>query len=272
MRRLTALALGFVVFNTAVAEEQKAEIKLFVVEDKIDEARKQIDREFKPDGPTRHEIYFFDTPALGLYKNPAGPVILRARKKGTDNPQSTVKLRRDKPDLDLEKKLAEIRPKLEFEIEPEAIVGRDELPGISYSLDAKWQKPLSELEGASPKISEWFSPEQKEFLEAAGIRVDWGALNVFGRIDAEVWDWKEEDKRVDAKVTTELWPLGDKRIFELSCKKKGGDVARHKENFAAFFKEKNIPAAENPPSKTKQALDYFSTKTTSRPTPTAAKN
>ena len=266
------LAFGFAVFTTALAQElKKNEIKLFVVEDKIDEARKQIDKEFKPEGPSRHEIYFFDTAALGLYGNADGPVILRARKKGKDSPQSTVKLRREKRDPELEKKLTEIRPKLEFEIEPEAIVGRNEPPGISYSVDAESGKPLSELEGASGEtISGWFSAGQKKFLEAAGIKIDWCDLRVFGRIDADVWDWKEKDAPVDAKVTAELWPLGDKRIFELSCKKPGDDLAKQKENFAAFFKEKNISAADDPASKTKQALDYFSTKTSSQPKPTAA--
>lgn len=259
---MTAWALGFALLTTALAEEPKGEIKLFVVEDRIDEAKKEIDEEFKPTGPVRHEIYFFDTTALGLYENAAGPVILRARKKGKDKPQSTVKLRRDKRDPDLEKKLAEISPKLE--IEAEEIVGKNEAPGISYALDAKWEKSLSELEGATGQtISEWFSPDQKKFLEAAGIKVDWGDLKVFGRIDADVWEWEEKDKRVDTEVTAELWPLGEKRIYELSCKKKGGNLAKHKEDFAAFFKEKKIPAADNPPSKTKQALDYFSRKTTS---------
>ncbi|HYJ05215.1 MAG TPA: hypothetical protein VEX43_08775, partial [Chthoniobacterales bacterium] len=124
--------------------------------------------------------------------------------------------------------------------------------------------------GASGEtISGWFSADQKKFLQAAGIKVDWGGLRVFGRIDADVWDWKEKDARVDAKVTAELWPLGDKRIFELSCKKPG-DLDKQKENFAAFFKEKNISAADDPASKTKQALDYFSTKTSSQPKPKAA--
>ena len=253
------LAFSFVLPATALAEEEKSEIKLFVVEDKIDEARKQIDKEFKPEGPTRHEIYFFDTAALGLYENAAGPVILRARQKGDKDPQSTVKLRREKRDADLEKKLAAIG--LKIEREPEAIVGKNEPPGISYAVDAKPGRELSELEGASgQKISEWFSPDQKKFLEAAGIKVEWDNLKVFGRIDADVSEWEEKDKRVDTEVTAEVWPLGEKRIYELSCKKKGGDLAKQKEDFAAFFKEKNIQAAENPPSKTKQALDYFSKK------------
>ena len=261
---MTALALSFAVFTPAQAEEPKAEIKLFVAEDKIDEAKKQIDKEFKPKGPTPHQIYFFDTATLGLYENAAGPVILRARKKGTKDPQSTVKLRRDKRDPDLEEKLAAISPKLE--IETEAIIGKKDPPGISYALDAKWEKSLSELDTATgQKISEWFSPEQKKFLEAAGIKVDWGDLKAFGRIDAEMWEWEETDKRVDTDVTVELWRLGEKRIFELSCKKPSEDLATQKENFAAFFKEKNIPAAEDPPSKTKQALDHFAKKPTSQP-------
>jgi hypothetical protein len=265
------VALCIVLLSSASAPAQtlEAEIKLFVVENKIDDARKQIEKEFKPAGPIRHEIYFFDTAGLELYENAAGPVILRARQKGSKDPQSTVKLRRDKRDPDLEKKLAEISPKLE--IEAEAIIGKNEAPGISYALDAKWEKSLSELEGATgQKISEWFSPDQKKFLEAAGIKVDWGDLKVFGRIDADVWEWEEKDKRVDTAITAELWPLGEKRIYELSCKKKGGDLAKQKDDFAAFFEEKKIPAADNPPSKTKQALDYFSRKTTSQPNATAA--
>ncbi|HYJ03970.1 MAG TPA: hypothetical protein VEX43_02480, partial [Chthoniobacterales bacterium] len=191
-RPVAVLAFGFAAFTTALAQElKKGEIKLFVVEDKIDEARKQIDKEFKPEGPIRHQIYFFDTAALVLYGNADGPVILRARKKGTETPQSTVKLRREKRDPDLEKKLAAAG--LKFEIEPEAIVGKKEPPGFSYSVDADPGRPLCELDGASGEtISGWFSADQKKFLQAAGIKVDWGGLRVFGRIDADVWDWKEK--------------------------------------------------------------------------------
>ena len=264
-----ALSFALLGYANAAAKEPEAEIKLFVVEEKIDEARKQIEKEFKPAAAKKHQIYFFDTAALGLYEDKQGPVILRARQK-TKEPQSTVKLRRDKRDPDLEKKLAEISPKLE--IEAEAIVGKKGPPGISYALDAKWEdKTLSKLEGATGHtISEWFSADQKKFLEAAGINVDWDNLKVFGRIDADVWEWEEQDKRVETDVTVELWQLGDKRILELSCKKSGGDPPKQKENFAAFFKEKNIPAAENPPSKTKKALDYFARKTTPQPKPAAA--
>lgn len=254
---------------TLLAEEPKAEIKLFVVEDNIVATQKQIASEFNPAGPTKHQIYFFDTAALGFYQNAAGPVILRARQKGTKDPQSTVKFRRDKRDPDLEKALTEISSKVE--IEEEAIIGKDGPAGFSYALDAKWKNALSELEGATgQKISEWFSADQKKFLEAAGIKVEWDDLKVFGRIDAEVWEWEEKDRRVATEVTMELWQLGDKRILELSCKKSGGGLARQKEDFAAFFKEKKIQAAENPPSKTKQALDHFSGKKTSYlPSPAA---
>lgn len=259
-----ALAFGFALSTTAFAEEPKSEIKLFVDDDEIEAAQKQIAREFNLTQPTKYKIYFFDTAALGLYGNAAGPVILRARQKGEKDPQSTVKFRREKRDPDLEKTLSDNR--LKFEIETEAIVGKEGPAGISYALDAKWKDPLSKLEGATgEKINEWFSADQKKFLEAAGIKVEWSDLKVFGRIDADVWEWEEPDKRVATDVTAELWQLGHKRIFELSCKKPGGDLAKQKEDFAAFFKEKKIQAAQNPPSKTKQALDHFAGKKTSKP-------
>ena len=268
--RLLALGLAVLSFENARAKEPEAEIKLFVGEGKIDEALKQIKKDFSLGAPKKHEIYFFDTAALSLYENGAGPVILRARKKDDDEPQSTVKLRRDKRDPKLEKKLGEISPK--FEIQMEWIAGRKGPPGISYALDAKWEnQPLSNLEGASSQtISGWFTPKQKEFLEAAGVKVEWGDLEVFGRVDADVWQWEEKDKLVAAKITAELWPLGDKRIFELSCKKPGEGSPKEVENFEAFFKARNILAAENPPSKTKQALDYFSKKANPQSKPTAA--
>jgi hypothetical protein len=259
---LVLVSLGF---ENAPAAEPDLEIKLFVAEAKIDEAAKQIQKDFAPKPPEKHQIYFFDTPALGLYENPAGPVILRARQKGKDAPQSTVKFRRDKRDPDLEKKLGEISS--EFEIQIEAIVGKKGPPGISYALDAEWGHELSKLEGASgAPISAWFSPDQKRFLETAGVAVEWANLKVFGRVDADAWDWKEKnDKRVDAKITAELWRLGDQRIYELSCKKPDKEVAKQVENFEAFFKDHNIFAAQDPPSKTKQALDYFSRRTTPQP-------
>ena len=252
-------------FEDASAAEPDLEIKLFVVKGKIDEAAKQIQKDFAPKPPEKQQIYFFDTVLLDLYKNPAGPVILRARQKGKDAPKSTVKFRRDNRDPDLEKKLGDISAK--FEIQIEAIVGKKGPPGISYALDAVWESELSKLEGASGlTISEWFSPDQKKFLQTAGVTVDWTSLKVFGPVDAEAWDWKEKnDKRVDAKVTAELWRLGDQRIYELSCKKSDQEVATQVENFEAFFRDHNILAAEDPPSKTKQALDYFATRTTPSP-------
>jgi len=259
------LALGFVVLSraTAPAQEPEAEIKLFAVEGKIDEIRQRVQEEFAKGAPKQHQIYFFDTSALGLYENASGPIILRARQKEAKKPQSTVKFRRAERDPELEKKLRKISS--ELEIQTEWIVGKEGPPGISYSLDAKFEKPLSELDGAgSHEIAGWFSPEQKKFLEAAGVDVPWEKLRLFGRIDADVWQWKEKDERVDAEVTAELWRLGERQIFELSCKTPGKNLAKRVEGFVAFFKDHRILAAENPQSKTRQALDHFASKTPSR--------
>jgi hypothetical protein len=265
------LVLGLVVFGraNAPAQEPEAEIKLFVVEDKIDSARKQIKKEFDPTSKKKHQIYFFDTRGLELYENTNGPVILRAREKEGKKPQSTVKFRRPERDKKLEKKLMEISA--ELEIQTEWVVGHKGPPGISYALDAKFEKSLSELEGAdSSKIASWFSHEQKKFLKAAGINVDWQNLRVFGPVNADVWQWNEKDERVNTEATAELWRLGDTQIFEVSCKKPGENLAEHVRRFVAFFKDQNIFPAENPQSKTKQALDYFAKNTTSQPPGTMA--
>ncbi|HEX8490426.1 MAG TPA: hypothetical protein VF626_05375 [Chthoniobacterales bacterium] len=58
--------------------------------------------------------------------------------------------------------------------------------------------------------------------------------------------------------------MGDQKIYELSCKKSDKEVATQVENFEAFFRD-HILAAEDPPSKTKQALDYFAGTTTPPP-------
>ncbi|HEV2841527.1 MAG TPA: hypothetical protein VGW39_09405 [Chthoniobacterales bacterium] len=255
-------------FATALAQAPKNEIKLFVADAKVDEAKKRVQEEF-PTGtppPKKHQIYFFDTKSLELYGNTSGPVILRARQKEGKKPQSTVKVRRDKRDPDLEKKLADISS--ELEIETESIAGKKGPPGISYALDAKPGKELSELDNAgSDKIAGWFSDKQREFLEAAGVKVDWEKLKVFGRIEADVWEWQEQDKRVDAEVTAELWRLGTRQVFELSCKKPGGNAAQQLDSFVAFFKDHHILAVENPDSKTKQALDHFGSNTRPSPRP-----
>lgn len=259
------VALGLVAFWTsAFAEEPKGEIKLFVPEGKIDETRKQVQEGFAPGAPEKkHRIYFFDSKAQDLYKNTNGPVILRARRKETKT-QSTVKFRRDARDPELEKTLGKISSKLE--IETEFIVGKTGKPGISYALDAKPGQELSELEGADGnKIETWFSEEQKQFLKAAGVHIDWGKLKVFGPIDADVWQWTESDKRVGTEMTAEFWLLGTRGILELSCKKPGEELEKQVADFVAFFKDHNILAAENPESKTKQALDYFANRTTASP-------
>jgi hypothetical protein len=262
------LALGLVAFSTRVsAKEPKAEIKLFVADDKIDEVSKQVQEGFAKGAPKKHRIYFFDTRAQDLYGNANGPVILRARQKES-KPQSTVKFRRDERDPELEETLGKISSKLE--IETEFIVGKKGKPGISYALDAKPDRELSQLEGArGEELAAWFSVEQKQFLKAAGVNVDWGKLKVFGPIDADVWQWTESDKRVDTDITTELWPLGNRRILELSCKKQDGELDRQVSDFVAFFQDHNIRAAENPESKTKQALDYFAAHPTKSPEPAA---
>jgi len=257
------LALSFAVLSRTTAsaqQEPETEIKLFVAEGEIDQTRKRVAKEFAKGAPKRHQIYFFDTSALELYANTSGPVILRARQKG-EEPQSTVKFRRAARDPELEKKLTEISSKLE--IQREVILGKKGPAGISYALDAKWEKPLSQLAGADSKtIAEWFTPKQKKFLEAGGVKVDWEKLRVFGRIDADVWKWQVNDKRVDAEVTAEFWRLGVTQIFELSRKTLDKKWEKHVENFEVYFKEQNILAAENPESKTKQALDYFARATT----------
>jgi hypothetical protein len=232
---LLALGLAVVTRAPALADEPEAEIKLFVVEAEIDEVRQRVQEDFAKESPKQHQIYFFDTSALGLYENAHGPVILRARHKEGKKPQSTVKFRRDKRDLELEKKLTKISS--ELEIQTEWIVGKEGPPGISYALDAKFEKALSELEGAgSPEIASWFSPEQKEFLEAGGVEIPWEKLRLFGRIDADVWQWNEIDERVDAQVTAEFWRLGEKKIFEFSCKTPGESLAKRVEGFVPALK------------------------------------
>lgn len=254
---LLTLPLLLAASLNVAADEPEAEIKLFVAADKISEARKRVE-EFAPAAPKHHQIYFFDTSGLDLFANPAGPVILRARQKEGKKPQSTVKFRRSERDLELEGRLTAISD--ELEIQTEAILGKDEVPGISYALDAKiGAELLAEIGKAdTSKIPNCFSMEQRKYLEVAGVTVEWTGMRVFGRVDAQVWEWESEIAGGMTELTAELWQLGDKEILEISCKKPGGSLDQHRKEITEYFAKHSIEPASGPGSKTKQALEYFS--------------
>jgi hypothetical protein len=213
-----------------------------VQSDKIAEARAGLKLTAKA---TKHyKIHFVDTAKFDLID--AG-LILRLRDKGDGKTESTVKFRPPKGSAPPNGKLA---GKLEKEIE--WLIGKGE--NVSYSLKHVLDG-TDLLKKPDENLAALFSDDQKAFFkEIRKAAFDPETLDVFGPIEADIWEW--EDKDVKDKVSAELWNLAGKQIFEVSRKSKAKKLEAKANEFEAAFKER-VAIDPDPESKTRRALGFL---------------
>jgi len=195
------------------------------------------------------QVYFFDTPELAL--NKAG-VVARARRIQGKASDSVVKLRpvvpAELPD--------DLRASRNLGVEVDAMPG-----GFVCSATLKDKlgptKVRDAILGGKP-FRKLFSKEQRRFFTAnapEGVELD--SLSVLGPIFVLKLKWTDED--FARPLVAELWLYPDgSRILELSTKCAPAEMMQVAAEARAFLTGKGVDLSGEQQTKTKTALEFFS--------------
>jgi hypothetical protein len=221
---------------TMRAEQEMKAVRLFELDRATAESRK---------------VYFFDTPALGLFRK---GVVLRARlvKKGTDD--STVKFRPVDP-----AKIAPQWKKLEgFKLE--ADVAGDKIVRSASLTHPQGRGEIEDVVAGKRALEKLFSPDQERFRDAyAAVRPAFDALEVLGPI--EVLRWKSKAKSFQHELTAEEWHLPDGTdLLEVSIKVDRKRAFAARDEFVAFLEQRGIDHEGVQEAKTRIALEFFTSR------------
>jgi hypothetical protein len=194
------------------------------------------------------QVYFFDTPGLGLYQQ---GVVVRARRVQRKDGDSVVKLRPVIP-AEVPKKR---RKAPGFKVEVDAMPGGHvcsgslkESVGNADVRDAvRGERPLSAL----------FTEAQREFLtEHAPDGPALKELAVLGPI--LVLKLKFEPEGFERRLVAELWMYPDNsRVLELSTKCKPAEAFQAAAETRAFLSKRGVDLSGDQETKTLKALEYF---------------
>jgi hypothetical protein len=194
------------------------------------------------------QVFFLDTPDLDL--NKAG-VVARARRVQGRGDDSVIKLR---PVVPAELP-ASLRHRSGFVVEVDA------LPGgyvCSASLKGTPSTAVRELVTAKGPLRKLFSKSQRAFFAEhapAGLTID--DLDVLGPIF--VLKLKLSPKAFGRRLVAEMWLYPDgSRIVELSTKCLPGEGLDVAEQLRDFLASKGISTEGEQQTKTKTALEFFS--------------
>jgi hypothetical protein len=225
------------------------ELKLTVPESDQRSAVEALDLD--PINAQIRQVYFFDTPDLALNAN---GLVVRARRVQGKGDDSVVKLRPVVP-AELPKKLRRL-PAFGVEV--------DAMPGgyvCSASLKGVVSAPaVRETIKHGHPLRKLFSKEQRSFFaEHApdGIALD--DLSILGPIF--VLKLKFSPARLARKMVAEMWLYPDEsRILELSTKCAPAEAFQVAAETRAFLAESGVDLSGEQQTKTKLALEFFSTR------------
>jgi hypothetical protein len=195
------------------------------------------------------QVFFFDTPKLGL---DAKGVVVRARRIQGKGGDSVVKLRPVTPS----ELPAELRRSGAFRVEVDALPG-----GFVCSATLKGSPDADDVRAAvSGKLPlrKLFSKEQRQFYAEhapEGIALD--DLSVLGPIF--VLKLRLEPPELEGRrLVVEMWIYPDgSRILELSTRCATNEVFQVAAETRAFLLEKGIDLSGEQETKTRKALRYF---------------
>jgi hypothetical protein len=207
------------------------------------------------------QVFFFDTPDLALDR--AG-VVTRARRSQGSRDDTVVKLRpvvpSDLPDG--------VRSSNWFGVEVDAMPGGFVCSG-SFKGEVKSGRVKETVAGERP-LHKLFSKEQRAFWEEhAPDGVDLDRLSVLGPVT--VLKLKYEPEGYDRKLVAELWFYPDgERILELSTKCKPDEAFDVAARTRAYLSERGVNLSGEQQTKTRTALEYFSSQQSAELKPEAS--
>ena len=196
------------------------------------------------------QVFFFDTPDLSLNRN---GVVVRARRiQGRKEHDSVVKLRPVVPD----KLPSDLRKS------PNLVVEVDASPGghvCSASMKGKVRpSDVTEAVSGGLPLHKLFSKEQQAFYGAHapdGLELD--GLSTLGPIF--VLKLKLSPPGYDRKLAAEVWLYPDgERILELSTRCATDETFQVAAEARAYLASRNVNLGGEQQTKTKTALDFFS--------------
>jgi hypothetical protein len=197
------------------------------------------------------QVYFFDTPDLQL---DAAGVVVRARRVQGRGDDSTVKIRPVEPAA-LPKRVRR---------SPNMVVEVDAMPG-GHMCSASMKCALTAADVRSVAngrraIRKLYSKEQRQFFEAhapEGITLD--DLTPLGPIT--VFKLKVAPPDFGRKCVVEQWNYPDaSRVLELSTRTTPGEAFQVAAEARAFLTRHGVEMSGTQATKTRSALDFFSTR------------
>jgi hypothetical protein len=197
------------------------------------------------------QVFFFDTPDLAL--NEAGLVVRGRRVQGRAE-DTVVKLRPVVPaELD-----SRWRKHDDFGVEVDA------MPGgfvCSASFKRRLDTPrVKQVADGELPVRKLFSKPQRALFEAHApdsLRLD--DLRMLGPIF--VLKLKSAPRALGRKLVAEMWLYpDDSRIIELSTKCAPGEAFQVAAELTAFLTERGIDTSGEQETKTRKALDFFSSR------------
>ena len=197
------------------------------------------------------QVYFFDTPELTL--NRSG-VVVRARRVQGKGDDTVVKLRPVVPD----ELPPELRRSPNFGVEVDAMPG-----GFVCSGSMKRALKTAEVRDAvfgNRPVRKLYSKEQRALYAAhAPEELELDDLSILGPIS--VLKLKFSPEGYDRKLVSELWLYPDNSmILELSTKCIPSETFQVAAETRAFLTQKGVELTGEQQTKTKKALEYFSTR------------
>jgi hypothetical protein len=218
--------------------------------------------EIDPLDAQMRQVVFFDTPDLTLDKH---GVVVRARRSQGKTDDSVVKLRPVAPD----KISADLRENANFVVEVDAMPGgfvcSGSFKGAPVSADVR------QVLGGERPVRKLFNKQQRAFFATHapdGIELD--GLSALGPIT--VLKVKFAPTGLARRMVAELWFYPDgERILELSTKCSPGEAFQVSAETRAFLHDRGIEvSAGHQQTKTRTALEYFSSELTATAAPEPA--
>ena len=199
------------------------------------------------------QVYFFDTPDLAL--NGQG-VVVRARRIQRRDDDSVVKLRPVVPDH----MPRDVRQSRNLVVEVDAMPG-----GYVCSASLKHHvggTDIQDVAAGTKAIRKLYSKEQRRFFAAnttGGIELD--DLSILGPIT--ILKLKFRPKDFGRKMVAELWQYPDgSQILELSTKCAPAEAFQVAAEARAYLAGHGVDLSGDQQTKTRTALEYFSTRLT----------
>jgi hypothetical protein len=194
------------------------------------------------------QVYFFDTPSLGL--NKAGLVVRARRIQGGDG-DTVIKLRPvDPAAID-----RELRRSASFKTEIDVVPGGFVCSG-SFKGRCTAQEVLDAVGGKMP-FDSLFSKEQRAFYKAhapRGIALD--SLQTYGPtfvLKVRLWS-----KPLERRLVVEVWLFPDgTRNMEISTKCEPREAFQVSTELKAYLKSVGIDLTGNQQTKTRAAMEFY---------------